>query len=100
MQPTTILITILAYFGVLILFSYFTGRKGDDTNDSFFKANKQAPWYLVAFGMIGASLSGVTFISVSWKSGSFSVCLFSVGIGLYYWLFSHWNGFVTVVLQA
>jgi hypothetical protein len=44
MQPTTILITILAYFGVLILFSYFTGRKGDDTNDSFFKANKQAPW--------------------------------------------------------
>ena len=49
---------------MLILFSYFIGRKDDNSNESFFKANKQAPWYLVAFGMIGASLSGVTFISV------------------------------------
>ena len=47
---------------MLILISYFTGK--EDTNAAFFKANKSAPWYLVAFGMIGASLSGVTFISV------------------------------------
>lgn len=62
MSATQILLLIAAYFIVLILISYFTGK--EDSNDAFFKANKSAPWYLVAFGMIGASLSGVTFISV------------------------------------
>ena len=62
MTATQILLLIIAYFGVLILISYFTGK--EDSNEAFFKANKSAPWYLVAFGMIGASLSGVTFISV------------------------------------
>ena len=62
MTATQILLLIAAYFIVLIVISYFTGK--NDTNDTFFKANKSAPWYLVAFGMIGASLSGVTFISV------------------------------------
>jgi len=62
MSTNAIIILILAYFCVLILISYFTGK--EDSNDAFFKANKSAPWYLVAFGMIGASLSGVTFISV------------------------------------
>jgi Na+/proline symporter len=62
MQPYQILLLIAGYFGVLILISYLTGRGG--TNAEFFKANRQSPWYLVAFGMIGASLSGVTFISI------------------------------------
>ena len=62
MNPTSILVLIASYFSVLVLISYFTGK--EDTNAAFFKANKSAPWYLVAFGMIGASLSGVTFISV------------------------------------
>jgi len=62
MTPLYILLLIISYFGVLILISYFTGK--EDSNKAFFKANKSAPWYLVAFGMIGASLSGVTFISV------------------------------------
>ncbi|WP_027136941.1 sodium:solute symporter [Gaetbulibacter saemankumensis] len=62
MSATQIILLIVAYFTVLILISYFTGK--EDSNDAFFKANKSAPWYLVAFGMIGASLSGVTFISV------------------------------------
>ncbi len=62
MNSTTIILLILSYFGILILISFLTGKKAD--NDTFFKANKQAPWYVVAFGMIGASLSGVTFISV------------------------------------
>lgn len=62
MTPTSILILIACYFGLLVLISYFTGK--EDSNAAFFKANKSAPWYLVAFGMIGASLSGVTFISV------------------------------------
>ena len=62
MSPASILLLIAAYFLVLILISYFTGK--DDSNAVFFKAKKQSPWYVVAFGMIGASLSGVTFISV------------------------------------
>jgi len=62
MQPLHILLLIAGYFGVLILISYFTGK--GDSNVDFFKAGKKSPWYLVAFGMIGVSLSGVTFISV------------------------------------
>ncbi|MBP1841459.1 sodium:solute symporter [Formosa algae] len=62
MSATQIILLIVAYFGVLILISYITGKKAD--NNAFFKGNKQSPWYVVAFGMIGASLSGVTFISV------------------------------------
>lgn len=62
MQPIHIILVIVAYFSILILISYFTGKS--DSNEAFFKANNNAPWYIVAFGMIGASLSGVTFISV------------------------------------
>ncbi len=62
MQPIHILLLIVAYFGVLILISYLTGK--DDSNEVFFKAERKSPWYIVAFGMVGASLSGVTFISV------------------------------------
>lgn len=69
MKPTYILLLILAYFGLLILISLFTNRGG--SNEDFFKAGRQSPWYLVAFGMIGASLSGVTFISVpGWVEAS------------------------------
>ncbi|WP_396590359.1 sodium:solute symporter [Allomuricauda sp. R78024] len=62
MSSTQILLLIGAYFLVLMIISYFTGK--NDSNSDFFKAGKQSPWYLVAFGMVGASLSGVTFISV------------------------------------
>jgi SSS family transporter len=69
MQPLHILLLIAGYFGILLLISYFTGK--NDSNIDFFKAGKQSPWYVVAFGMIGASLSGVTFISVpGWIEGS------------------------------
>src|SRR5690606_5564816 len=69
MSTTLIITLILSYFLVLIIISYFTGKKTD--NDTFFKAGRQSPWYLVAFGMIGASLSGVTFISVpGWVEAS------------------------------
>ena len=60
--PAFILALIIGYFVVLLGISYFTGK--DDNNAVFFTANRNAPWYLVAFGMVGASLSGVTFISV------------------------------------
>ncbi|WP_299012417.1 sodium:solute symporter [uncultured Polaribacter sp.] len=62
MQPLHIILLIVGYFSVLIFISYITGKSAD--NKTFFKANNSSPWYLVAFGMIGASLSGVTFISV------------------------------------
>ena len=69
MQPLYILLLIAAYFLALIIISWLTGRNSD--NSTFFKANRQSPWYVVAFGMIGASLSGVTFISVpGWVEAS------------------------------
>jgi len=69
MTPINILLLIGGYFLVLLLIAYFTGK--NDTNVDFFKAGKQSPWYLVAFGMVGASLSGVTFISVpGWVQAS------------------------------
>ena len=69
MQPIYILTLIAVYFCVLLTIAYFTGKS--DNNETFFKANKKSPWYIVAFGMIGASLSGVTFISVpGWVQSS------------------------------
>lgn len=59
---------ILAYFGILVFTSWYTSKGVD--NQSFFVANRNAPWYLVAFGMIGASLSGVTFVSVPGAVGA------------------------------
>ncbi|MBN8641871.1 MAG: sodium:solute symporter [Flavobacteriales bacterium] len=69
MSPTTILTIIIIYFGVLILISNVISKK-DSSNDAFFKANKNSKWYLVAFGMIGTALSGVTFISVPGEVGN------------------------------
>lgn len=69
MNATAILLLILSYFAILILIGLLTGKRAD--NNTFFNANKQASWYVVAFGMIGASLSGVTFISVpGWVEAS------------------------------
>ena len=59
----TILIIILAYFAILFGISRLTSKKAD--NSTFYRANRRAPWYMVAFGMIGASISGVTFVSVA-----------------------------------
>ena len=62
MSSTLIISVIVIYFLVLVGISFITGKS--DSNASFFSGDKQSPWYIVAFGMIGASLSGVTFISV------------------------------------
>lgn len=58
-----IIITVLLYFAALMLFSRITARHGDN-NQTFFRANRRSPWYMVAFGMVGASISGITFVSV------------------------------------
>ncbi len=67
MSPLSVIITIAAYFSVLFFISYITGRRAD--NQGFFIGNRKSPWYVVAFAMIGSSISGVTFISVpGWVS--------------------------------
>lgn len=57
-----IIYTLFAYFLILLFISHVTGRRAD--NSTFFSGNRRSPWYMVAFGMIGASISGVTFVSV------------------------------------
>ena len=69
MTPSILLLFIIGYFLVLLLISWLTSRKSED-NDTFFVANRNSKWYLVAFGMIGTALSGVTFISVPGKVGA------------------------------
>ena len=69
MAATQLLLLTGGYFLLLLLIAYFTGR--NDSNEDFFSAARQSPWYIVAFGMVGASLSGVTFISVpGWVEAS------------------------------
>lgn len=61
-QPVIIILTIAGYFLLLLAISYITGRGSDNT--TFFTGNRRAPWPVVAFAMVGAAISGVTFISV------------------------------------
>ena len=63
MSGLSILLVIVVYFAVLLLISYVVGRKSTD-NDAFFLGNKKSPWWVVAIGMIGSSISGVSFVSV------------------------------------
>lgn len=68
MSPFLVFGVITAYFVLLMVISYFTSRKAD--NKTFFTADRKSPWFLVAFGMVGATLSGVTFISVPGEVGN------------------------------
>ena len=86
MNPFIVLAVIGGYFLLLILISLLTARGAD--SDTFFTANRKSPWYVVAFGMIGATLSGVTFISVPGEVGNsaFSYFQFVLGNLVGYWL--------------
>lgn len=79
MNTTLALVILIAYFGMLIAVSFYTARGADTT--TFFTANRQSPWWLVAFGMIGTSLSGVTFISVPGAVGKIGFSYFQVVLG-------------------
>ncbi len=79
MNPILVGTIILGYFLILILISWITTRKSAD--DDFYTANRQSKWYLVAFGMIGASLSGVTFISVPGEVANSNFYYFQVVLG-------------------
>ncbi len=86
MSPFLVLTVILLYFGLILFISQLTGRHAD--NASFFIGNRKSPWYVVAFGMIGATLSGVTFISVpGWVGNSqFSYMQMVLGYMLGYFI--------------
>ncbi len=86
MNPYLVLGIVLGYFLILMLISWFTSRKAD--THAFFTANRKSPWSLVAFGMVGATLSGVTFISVPGIVGNsaFSYLQFIFGNMVGYWL--------------
>ena len=86
-SPRWILVLIIVYFLMLVGISYWTTR-GENTNESFFLAGRNAPWYLIAIGMIGTSISGVTFISVPGSDW------------VYIWLPDHRSGIDADVLQA
>ncbi len=79
MSPIIVFTVIAAYFSLLIAISYFSSRNLNTA--TFFTANKQSPWYLVAFGMIGATLSGVTFISVPGEVGNSNMFYFQMVLG-------------------
>src|SRR5512136_2410917 len=69
MSPALILGIFIAYTALLFLVTWITARKAND--QAFFIGNRKSPWYVVAYGMIGASLSGVTFMSVpGWVKGT------------------------------
>lgn len=86
MTQFTILSVFLIYTASLFLISWWTGRKA--SNQSFFVGDKSSPWYVVAYGMIGASLSGVTFISIPGTVGNegFSYMVIVLGYLLGYWV--------------
>ncbi|MEL6143676.1 MAG: sodium:solute symporter, partial [Bacteroidota bacterium] len=70
LSPYTIIGIVAVYFLLLIAISWWLNRQGSGNNEDFFLAGRKSPWGLVALGMIGASLSGVTFISVPGKVGA------------------------------
>ncbi len=80
MDSSTILLIIGTYFTVLLLISYFIGKKHSE-NDAFFLGNKKSPWYVVAFGMIGSSISGVTFVSVPGMVREFDMTYMQMVLG-------------------
>ncbi|MCU0392880.1 MAG: sodium:solute symporter [Thermoflexibacter sp.] len=79
MSPELIISIIAVYFSMLIIIAYYTSKGA--TTETFFIANRNAPWYLVAFGMIGASISGVTFISVPGAVGADKFSYFQMVLG-------------------
>ncbi|MFN0031149.1 MAG: sodium:solute symporter [Flavobacteriales bacterium] len=81
MSSSLVLVILLAYFALLLYISAVTSRKA--TNDSYFRAGRSAHWFLVAFGMVGTSLSGVTFISVPGTVGTEHFYYFQVVMGYF-----------------
>lgn len=82
MNELITIVTILGYFLLLLLVSHLTAR--DSSNDSFFRAGRRSPWFLVAFGMIGTSVSGVSFVSVPGYVGVTQMTYLQMCIGFFF----------------
>lgn len=82
MNELIAIVTILGYFLLLLLVSHLTAR--DSSNDSFFRAGRRSPWFLVAFGMIGTSVSGVSFVSVPGYVGVTQMTYLQMCIGFFF----------------
>ncbi|MBP1677559.1 MAG: Na+/solute symporter [Bacteroidetes bacterium] len=76
------LIIVVAYFSLLLIISFITGRKNSD-NEAFFLGNRQSPWWVVAIGMVGTSISGVTFVSVPGLVGDKSFTYMQTVMGFF-----------------
>ena len=90
---------LIIYFLVLLIISYFTSQS--DSNDSFFVGDRKSPWYVVAFGMIGASLSGITFISIPGSVAKYSKELGLIPadqFGYMQMVFGYFIGYLVVAL--
>src|SRR5919112_4765081 len=81
MSAGLLLIFVIGYFILLLVVAYYTSRNSN--NESFFIGNRNSNWMLVAFGMIGTSLSGVTFVSVPGTVGAAAFAYFQVVIGYF-----------------
>ena len=83
MNSYIILSIIAIYFGILLLIAWITGRKSS-SNDAFFLGNRKSPWYIVSIGMIGTSLSGVTFVSVPGMVRSIDMTYMQTVLGFFF----------------
>lgn len=81
-MSNSILIIMVAYLAIIMLISYLSGRKSSD-NDTFFLANRSTPWYVVAIGMLGDSISGVTFVSVPGMVRDFDMTYMQLVFGFF-----------------
>lgn len=83
MNSYIILSIIAIYFGILLLIAWITGRKST-SNDAFFLGNRKSPWYIVSIGMVGTSLSGVTFVSVPGMVRSIDMTYMQTVLGFFF----------------
>lgn len=83
MNSYIILFIIVAYFGILLLIAWITGRKSS-SNEAFFLGNRKSPWYIVSIGMVGTSLSGVTFVSVPGMVRSIDMTYMQTVLGFFF----------------
>lgn len=83
MSPVSILLILVTYFGILMLVSVITSKKNTG-NDAFFLGNRQSPWWVVAIGMVGASISGVSFVSVPGMVGKIDFTYMQTVFGFFF----------------
>src|ERR1700750_750559 len=93
MNSGVLLAFVIGYFVILLVVAWFTSRNAN--NDSFFIGNRSSNWMLVAFGMIGTSLSGVTFVSVPGTVGGFAGEAFK-GFGGFQVIIGYWIGYFVI----